>query len=182
VNALTTLFNLVAETIPAANHAKAMDNLAKVEAMLAEGASQDKTAFAAEVPDDVRPFAASRLNWASTRKTLRAELGKLQKAITDAFAGVEGLDGAVSDLSPLFSHIEKLDERLEDKLDQIVTSQPGVDRLKLRREARGLLDAYAAELSNPFFAEVDQDNGFVSVAVASTARGALADLSKVLAA
>lgn len=182
VNALTNLFNLVAETIPAANHAKAMDNLAKVEAMLAAGAAQGKTAIEAEIPDDVRPFATSRLEWAATRKTLRAELGKLEKAITDTFAGIEGLEDAAGDLGPLFSHLEKLDDRLEDKLDQIVSSKPGPERSKLQVEASSLLNAYQAELASPFFADVDQNNGFVSVAVTSTARRVMADLSKLLAA
>lgn len=182
VNALTTLFNLVAETIPAANHAKAMENLGKVEAMIAEGAKQATSAFTAEIGDDVQPFITSRLSWAKARSTLRAELGKLQKAITDAFAGMEDMQGAVNDLSPLFGYIDKLDHRLEDKLDQIVNSTPGPERSILKVEARGLLDNYTAELANPFFADVDQDNGFMSVAVASTARGAMADLSKVLAA
>ncbi len=182
VNALTTLFNLVAETIPAANHAKAMENLAKVAAMIAEGAKQGTSAFEAEIGDDVRPFITSRLSWAKARSTLRDELGKLQKAITDTFAGIEDMQGAANDLSPLFGYIDKLDHRLEDKLDQIVNSTPGPERSILKVEARSLLDTYAVELSNPFFADVDQDNGFMSVAVASTARGAMADLSKVLAA
>ncbi len=182
VNALTTLFNLVAETIPAANHAKAMDNLGKVAAMIDKGATLDQTTFEAEVPDDVRPFAASRLTWAMTRRALRAELGKLEQAISAAFSGVEGLEGAAPDLSPLFGQIEKLDGSLEEKLLEIVNSQPGRERAKLQVEARRLLDAYAAELSNPFFTDIDQDNGFVPVAVASTARKVMADLSKVLAA
>jgi hypothetical protein len=55
------------------------------------------------------------------------------------------------------------------------------DREALKAEARTLLSEYSEGLKKPFFMDVDTGNGFANVAVASTARAALAEISRVLA-
>ena len=51
----------------------------------------------------------------------------------------------------------------------------------LKDTARNLIREYEGVLANPFFADVDQSNGFGSFAITSAARSALADITAVLA-
>ncbi|MBI1172613.1 hypothetical protein GC209_14545 [bacterium] len=180
VNALNNLFNMVVDSIPAADHAKAMANLGRVEAMIAAGLSQDKSNFEAEVPPDVKPFATARLNWMFTRRSIKDELSKLEAEISRvlAAAGVPTSDLKVD--GALMTYIEGLDTRLETKLAEIVSSDTGDARDKLKVEARGLIEEYKAVLQRDFFKDVDTSNGFLSVAVTSTAQKMLSELSGVL--
>lgn len=180
VNALNNLFNMVADAVPATDHAKAMANLGRVEAMIAEGTSKEKSTFEAEVPPDVKPFATARLNWMFTRRSLKDELSKLEATIAKALDEA-GLAGNVKVDGALTSYIDELDTRLENKLAEIVNSNDGADREKLKAEARDLIDDYNDVLERDFFKDVDNANGFMPVAVTSTAQSMLKDLSRVLA-
>ncbi len=179
VNALKLVFDKIAGTVPAPDHAKAMAGLARVESMITAGADAPSS-FAQDIPDDVKPFAVSRLEWGKTRGTMREQLGVLHAAIASACKAAGGLDAVTNDLDRLFDYILKLDDRLETKLDQIVSTAAGDSREALKAEARTLLGEYRSELANPFFADVDSKNGFANVAVASTARTALAEIERVL--
>lgn len=88
----------------------------------------------------------------------------------------------MAEVDGLFSHLQDLDDRLEDKLDEIVNAPGGDQRTKLKAEARKILGDYSKTLDAPFFQEIDAGNGFVSVKLASTARAALQKISDVLAA
>lgn len=68
------------------------------------------------------------------------------------------------------------------KLDKIGGATPGPERNLRRAEARRLWGAWAAELSGPFLAVVDQENRCVAVAVAATTLNLMADLTAVQAA
>ncbi|MGV8986824.1 MAG: hypothetical protein ACOH2H_11125 [Cypionkella sp.] len=179
VNALNNLFNYVAGSVPASDHATAMASLARVEEMIAAGATMDKSAQAAEIPAEVKPLATARLNWISTRKTLHDELSKLEAAIAKAL-DTAGMSGEVEVGGALIKYIDKLDARLEAKLDAIVNA-PADGRDKLKTEARGLIAEYQSVLEGDFFKDVDASNGFISVAVTSTAQAMLDDISSVLA-
>lgn len=179
VNALKLLFDKIAGTVPAPDHAKAMGALARVESMITAGA-EGPSAFQQEIPDDVKPFAMSRLEWGKTRGTMREQLGILQSEIVAACNAAGGLQAVTNDVGKLFDYILKLDDRLETKLDQIVSTAAGESREALKAEARTLLGEYSEELKKPFFMDVDTGNGFANVAVASTARAALAEISRVL--
>ena len=181
VNALTLLFSSVAGQIPAADHGKAIALLSRVEQMIAAGKNLKKTAFEQDQPLEIRPYAEARVNWNLTRGKLRTEIVRLQDSINKALAD-EGIDDDMPEVDALFGYIEKLDQRLEVKLGEIVNSDAGDTREKLKIEARSLIAEYNNELNSDFFKDVDDNNGFVQLAVASTARNVLNDLSKVLAA
>lgn len=181
VNAMTLLFNMVADSVPAADHAKAMTNLAQVAAMIAAGTAEP-SAFEREIPADVQPFAISRIEWGKTRGKMRNQIELLQDAIVKACDAAGDLKEVSDSVGDLLEHLLGLDDRLESKLDEIVNSESGAKREALKKEARTLLSEYSGELAKPFFADVDSNNGFTNVAVTSTAREALAEISKVLAA
>lgn len=179
VNRLNNLFNSVAETVPATDHAKAMANLARVAEMITEGAAQGQSAQAKDVAPEVKPLATARINWISTRKSLHDELAKLEHAISTALKAA-GMDGELEVAGALIQYIDKLDARLEAKLDAIVNADPD-NRAALKADARNLISEYQGVLQSDFFKDVDNSNGFMSVAVTSTAQSMLQDIAGVLA-
>lgn len=181
-SALRTLFGVYSEQVPAADHAKAMAGLARVEAMIAAGVPGGASQFEAEIGAEVRPFATSRVLWANTRSGLRGEMARLQNAIVSTCSDDEDLAEVVAAVPRLMDYLTALDERLETKLDEIVNAPAGPGRDKAKVEARQILADYQAELETPFYQVVDNGNGFQPVAIASQARSALADIAKVLAA
>ncbi len=178
VNAMMNLFNFVADSVPAGDHAKAMANLARVEEMITAGAAAPST-HEADVAPEVKPLATARLNWIATRRTLHDELSKLETAIAKALDAAE-LGGVVEVAGTLVKYIDQLDARLEAKLDAIVNAAVG-ERDRLKADARGLITEYLAVLQGDFFKDVDNGNGFVSVSVTSTAQSMLRGISGVLA-
>jgi len=147
-----------------------------IRAMLEAGRAAGDTAHLADVPDDVRPFAISRIKWDDTRKTMMSEVAKLEEMIKGALGDDEDLDMTES----LTSNLEELDTRLSDALDAVVNAPEGKGRDTAKATAQGVLKQYQDALSKPFFKDVDDNSGFGSVAVASTARKALGEIAKVL--
>ncbi|KAE9631761.1 hypothetical protein [Parasedimentitalea maritima] len=181
-NKLSILFNTAVELVPGPDHAKAWNQLKLAEEMIAAGTTLEETAQQSEIPSDVQPFAISRLNWNKTRGVLKLEIEKLQSAILKFCSENNDLKEVGDSVGNLTGYIEKLDSRLEDKLDEIVNSKEGEQREAAKKQARSLVNEYQNELNAPFFKDVDQGNGFANVAVASTSRAALGEIDKVLAA
>lgn len=161
--------------------AKALQALPRIEAILATAPEGGKSAFEAEVDPEVKPFAVARLRWSGARSTMMSEVRRLESEIIAAAAEDELLEEAAANVSSLMQNVERLDDRLGDKLDSIVNAKSGPDRDRLKGEARAVIGEYEAELSKPFFGDIDNNSGFASVAVASTARAALAEITRVLA-
>ncbi len=182
VNRLTLLFNTIADRIPAPDHAKAMTGLARIEQMIADGAKREKSTIAedAEMAPDVKPFVVSRINWAKTREGLRSEIQRLRDAIADKLSADPDLVGATDSLNQLFSPLERLDQKLEAKLAEIVNAESPEEREAMKAQARTILTSYRSELNTPFFKSIDANNGFISLSVASSAGAALDELSRVL--
>lgn len=180
-NALRIAFDTAIELASDGDPGRAALTLKQVETMIREGA-EDGLSRQDEVGEDVQPFAKARLQWETARATLRSELSRLQTRIREACAGNEELEEVVDGVDDLADYIEGIDARLEDKLDQIVGATSGALREKLKSEARAIIAEHQKELDTPFFRDVDDANGFVPVAVASTARAALADVARVLGA
>lgn len=159
---------------------KALAALPKVLEMLKQARASGTSAPQVDINPEVKPFAEARLTWRTTRNTMHSELRKLQDAIVSVCEGDDELQTVADNVGDLAHYLVRLDERLEDKLDEIVNAEAGPIRENLKIEARKLLDEYQQELGNEFFVDVDNDNGFANVAVASTAIAALASISRVL--
>jgi len=177
VDALRQKWNAVTELGNTGNHADALAGLPAIQAMLDAGREDGESGHLAEVPSDVRPFAVSRIKWNDTRKTMISEVNRLESMIANAMGDDEEFDGGES----LTTHLERLDARLSDALDAVVNAPEGTKRDSAKEAAVGVLRQFEAELSQPFFADVDSNSGFGTVAVASTAKKALNEIAKVLA-
>jgi hypothetical protein len=159
------------------DHTGALSGLQSIRAMLDAGRAAGDTAHLADVPDEVRPFAISRIKWNDTRRTMMSEVARLEAMIEASLGGDEDLEMTDS----LTSNLEDLDTRLSDALDDVVNAPAGKGRDTAKAAAQHILKQYQDALSKPFFQDVDNNSGFGSVAVASTARKALGEIARVLA-
>ncbi|MBB95063.1 MAG: hypothetical protein CML68_10720 [Rhodobacteraceae bacterium] len=181
VQQMRILYQSAVDRVAGPDHAAAWAHLDKVQDMIRDGAERNLDAFLADIPADARPFAMSRLNWTAAHARMKSEMDKLHAAIAKAAGDDEDGEQVLASLNGLYTHMEGLDLRLADRLDAIVNADPGPERDLRKAEAKALLDDYRAELGLPFFQDVDSANGFVPVAVASTAAVALGDIDRVLA-
>jgi len=180
VNALKLQWDRVQGAIGTGDIVTAMQAMDRVEEMIDAGRTEGDTSFSADIAAEVKPFAEARLRWSSARGTMTQELGKLQKKIKDVCGGDPDLKVILEEVDELSEYLVNLDEQLEVRLDRIVNAKAPDERGALKGDAVVVLDKYVAELKNPFFDDVDTNNGFVSVSVAATAREALNDIGRVL--
>ena len=159
---------------------KAVAALTRAKPLLEAARASDGSDYAADVPDDVKPFAISRLKWKSTLSTIRSELKKLQASIKSVCGSDPELKPVADGVGELDEYLNRLDERLADKLDEVVNASPGDTRDALKAQARGILKEYQSELNSDFFKAVDAQNGFTNVAIASTANSALSKIESTL--
>jgi hypothetical protein len=119
----------------------------------------------------------TRLEWDKTRKTIQAEIKKLEDSILSSAASDEevGADGV--DLSSLNNILDRLDTRLIDKLDEALNAEDPAQRQQYNLQAKSIIGEYMAFVnSNALMADIDE-SGFTPVAVRKTAVEALTNLS-----
>lgn len=169
------------EKAEAGDHASAIKILERLrpalDAALAAGSANSDTA---SVPADVVPFQRARVLWAGTRSKMKEEIRKLEDSIIAFCQNDEDLAPVAAEARTLSQRIEVFDESLETTLDEITNSPEGDRRTALKKVALEKVRAYAAALNDDFFKVVDSDNGFTTVAVASTAKQSLAAIAKTL--
>lgn len=163
--------------------AQALALLDEIEALIAEsgtGATAGGIPKAAGATGTNVVFQQTRLAWDATRKTIQAEVKKLEDSILASCKEDEevGIDGV--DLTSLSSILERLDSRLIDKLDEALNAQDPAERQRVHLQAKNIVTEYMAFVNDsPLMADID-DSGFTPVAVRKTALSALTLLSSKL--
>jgi hypothetical protein len=126
-------------------------------------------------------YAKSRMVWLAARKKVDGDIGKLH----DEFMAVFKDHSKADDLGTAFrsrvgSVMDRLDENLAHKLDEIATNTDPGQHAKLVQEAQGLLQGYEAYLANePLIATLDS-NPFTPLAIQKTMTATLTALGKAL--
>ncbi len=181
VNLLRRNWNWAVSTAADKKFVDAIKPISGIRKMLQAGTADGKSAFNADIPADVKPFAESRVRWSFARSKMHLEMDKLKDMILTAVADDPDLSRDVTkNIGNLTSNLANIDSRLEDKLDQIVNEIAGDKRAGYRSEAQKLIAEYRTELASDFFQDVDQNSGFGNVAVLATAQTALAAIDTVL--
>ncbi len=162
----------------AGDYKSALNIAKKLKPALEEAA---KGPSGTEVPKDVVAFQKSRVLWVDTRTKMKVEMKKLEAAIAAVCKDDPELAPVASEVSELTKRLDVFDNQLEDVLDRITNTPEGEERTQLKKEAVAAIKTYQNALSDPFFADVDNDNGFVNVQVASSATKSLESIAKVLA-
>ncbi len=134
-----------------------------------------------DIPTNVVAFQRSRIEWIDTRRTMMSEMKKLEGAISAVCGGNPDLAQIVSQVTSLSERLNAFDTQLEDILEQITVTPEGDARSALKRDAQAKIAEYQNTLNSDFFNDVDTNNGFANVNVASAAKEKLGTISKALA-
>lgn len=181
VDGLRKDWNWAVSTAADKNYSEALKPIPEIRKMLAAGTADGKSVFTQDIPADVKPFAESRIRWSFARNKMQTELDKLKASILDAVKDDKDLSKQVSgNMGELTKQLSGFDDRLEDKLDQIVNEKDIPKRNGFKGDAQKLLAEYQTALEDEFFQEVDKDSGFGTVSIAATAQAALKSIETVL--
>lgn len=133
-----------------------------------------------EVPRDVVPFQRSRILWIGVRERMLDEADALRDAIIAQSADDTDHAEIARAAAQIAAEVRQVDSRLQDVLEQITVSPEGDGRSALKRQAAGIIAEYRTLIGSGVFKVIDQ-NPFRPVSVASSARGALEQISRTLA-
>lgn len=138
------------------------------------------TPTAGDMAATIAPFKKTRTLWAMTRAKMDGEMRKLQTAIFETCGNDPDLKAVVAEASELPARLDIFDDELDQRLEDLIGTPDGSSLDALKAQARATVQEYETALNAPFFAELDTQNGFANVAVAASAKQALAAISKVL--
>lgn len=125
-------------------------------------------------------FQKSRILWVGARQKMLAEAQALADAVAAQGADDEDAAEIRAAGDEIVAQVKRVDERLQDVLDQITTADPGRPRNALKARAAGIVSEYQNMLSTGIFATIDQ-NPIKPVSVAAPARAALGVIARTLA-
>lgn len=122
----------------------------------------------------------SRLAWLATRKSVKEQLQKLEAAILAELKGDPDLPDLTTDIRQLDEVLNRLDERLADKLDEALNAQDPKARQRLHQEAFALMAAYRDYVSRDAFVADLETNPFMPMTLRATVLGTLVAMQKTL--
>jgi hypothetical protein len=108
-------------------------------------------------------FTQTRLAWEQTRNHVRAELKKLQEQMLADMKDDPDFANLSKNSAVLYRPLEKLDERLMDKLDDALNATTSEQRNASHQEALKIVDEYMAFATTDTLLHDICDNGFVDV-------------------
>ena len=128
----------------------------------------------------VQKFHKSRVAWTATRAKVDTELQKLSKAIMDASAGEDMVEGLEDQFFKVVDPVlAELDESLSDTLSAAADAD-GEEREQLMDQARKTIARYTKFVeSNSIISDLD-NNPFVPLAIGKTLTGTLSTLTSIM--
>lgn len=159
---------------------KAGDLLAK---LIAESVKTG-AAPAAKVPG-LKALGQSKLLWTQSVGKMRKELARLTAEIiktetADDDNDPEDLQDLQAKVAVVQSYLDPFDGRLETALTDAVDAPDAKQQAQHLEKCRLILNEFQTHLKDPFFEAVDTDNGYIDVAIASTAKTSIAAIQKIL--
>lgn len=161
--------------------------LDEVEASLSSGEADSDTATAS-APRSFVDLQKNRLAWDGLRKNVQAQLQSLEQALLAAVKAHNADESAEDEVDEaqaatqvrtIYTLLERLDERLIDKLDEALNAGPG-ERERLNAEAADIVKDYQTYVdTDPLIASID-DNGFIDSTILSEVQRTLTQLASQL--
>ncbi len=179
---LRTVWMAATESAQMNDFTKAVAIGGRIEPMLQAARTAAASAQNDAAPPSIVPFQKSKLAWESARAKMKSEVDSLVEAIKAACAGDEDLKEIADNASDLHKHLETLDDRLDDALNAVINAPAGPPRDSAKQDAVKAIATLQAALSQPFFQDVDSNNGFKPVKVTETAMKSLSAIAKIMAA
>ncbi|MBL8797297.1 MAG: hypothetical protein JNM56_25570 [Planctomycetia bacterium] len=134
-------------------------------------------------------FTQARLVWDATRKSVQSQLQGLEKQIITVCKQINDdpnapqeidLDALTSQVKTIYTILDRLDQRLIDKLDDALNASDPAQREELHREAKGILDEYEKYVTDdPLFNAID-NNGFMPTTLRKSVLAAVQGLASKL--
>lgn len=126
------------------------------------------------------PYVKMQALWTAARTKMDAEIKRLEVAIVDTCAADPSLKPIADEAVNLHKRLDVFDGELIKRLSDLNGADDGSTLDALKAQARATVQEYETALNDPFFADLDTKNGFVSIAVTATARKTLSAIFKVL--
>lgn len=163
----------------------ALTILSKMVPLLKAGgtaSSSEETATdgpSAQVLDNAREL------WVTARGKMLSEMKRLETTIlaeekSDDINEPEELAEIEARVSEMASFLDPFDGRFEDALARAAAATTPDQKRSTVGAALGVLQEFTTLLGDPFFSSVDAENGYVNVAVASTGRSAIGEITKMI--
>lgn len=145
-----------------------------------EGGKSNGKANGKSGPASVQTFHKSRVAWTATRAKVDTELQKLSKAIMDASAGEDMIDGLEDQFFKVVDPVlAELDETLSDTLSAAADAD-GEEREQLLSDARKTIARYRKFVeSSSIISDLD-NNPFVPLAIGKTLTSTLSTLTSIM--
>lgn len=133
----------------------------------------------AQVLDNARDL------WVTARGKMLSEMKRLEATIlaeekSDEINEPEDLAEIEARVAELASYLDPFDGRFEDALARAADASTPDQKRSTVGTALGVLEEFKTVLSDPFFSNVDEDNGYVNVAIASTGKSAIGEITKMI--
>lgn len=133
----------------------------------------------AQVLDNARDL------WVSARGKMLSEMKRLETTIlseekSDDINEPEELAEIEARVAEMASYLDPFDGRFEDALARAAAAKTPDQKRSTVGAALGVLEEFKTVLGDPFFSSVDDNNGYVNVAIASTGRSAIGEITKMI--
>jgi hypothetical protein len=161
---------------------------AQASTAAAKPTADAKATATAQPAKSIVALQTSRLDWDGLRKRVQQQLQALEAALLKAVQthnADESLEdeydeaGVATNVRKIYGLLDKLDERLIDKLDEALNAS-GAQRDALNAQAAGIVKEYQAFVdADPLIAEIDS-NGFISTSIRGEVQRTLTKLASQL--
>ena len=125
-------------------------------------------------------FMQSRLAWQETRRTLREELARLERAVLDECRNEPDFAEIQANSGVLYSVLDHLDEQLIDKLDDALNAESAEQRAASNLEALKLIEEYIEFAKTDVLLADIAGNSFLDISIPALLDARLSDMANKL--
>ncbi len=186
ISKVRAAWSFAQEKAEAEDYASAMKAADLLEKLIAASEQDDASQASgqAKVPGR-KVLAQSKLLWTQSVGKMRKELERLLAEIIkieteDEDNDPEDLQDLKDKVAVVQSYLDPFDGRLEAALTDAVDAPDAEQQAQNLEKCRTILNEFSTHLKDPFFEAVDTDNGYVDVAIASTAKASISAIQKIL--
>ncbi|NIZ59791.1 hypothetical protein DL239_02245 [Sedimentitalea sp. CY04] len=185
ISKVRAVWSFAQEKSAEGDFARALKAADMLEGLIAQAGQTEATATPQAKAPGRKALAQSKLLWTQSVGKMRKELERLKAEIIKA--ETEDEDNEPEDLKDLQAkiadiqtYLDPFDGRLEIALTDAVDAPDVEQQAQKLEKCRGILNDFSNHLKDPFFDAVDTENGYVDVAISSTARTSISAIQKIL--
>ena len=185
ISKVRAVWSFAQEKSAEGDFARALKAAEMLEQLIAQAGSSGASSESQAKAPGRKALAQSKLLWTQSVGKMRKELDRLKAEIIKA--ETEDEDNEPEDLKDLQAkiadiqtYLDPFDGRLEIALTDAVDAPDVEQQAQNLEKCRGILNDFSKHLKDPFFDAVDTENGYVDVAISSTARTSISAIQKIL--